>query len=425
MTIDRRSFLRIGTGASIGLLGLSRLAHAQSWTVGVGRNRAPYAATKRAVEACGEWPLLDVQGRTVVIKPNLVIAAPSSTGATTDPEVVRAIVDLALADGAAEVLIVETSPAGAHFQPCGYGPLATYDPLGRVRLVDLGTLPLVLAPVPGGLAYGSLYVPDLMIRSDIVFISVGKLKVHVETLATLATKNLFGLAGVSSYPSPTSPTGRFGMHDRGVSQSIVDLNLRRPIHFAVVDGIWGMEGIGPFFGTPVRMNMVLAGRNAVAVDRVALASMTLEPFAARHLAYASRAGLGPASLDDVTVVGDRLPIRQFALLALSPVVEAPHAFPAAFSPLLGQSTAAATWYAERCVRTFDVLRLHDDTPAVEHIRTLAPYEYKGPGHEVVAWDGRDQDDLVVPPGRYAIHLRAASARVQVRPADAVCWVTVR
>jgi len=116
-----------------------------------------YAATQRAIGASGEWPVT-LAGRTVVIKPNLVAAKPSTSGVTTDPQVVRAVVDQALASGATSVLIVEggspTSPAP--FMACGYGFFATYDP--RVQLVDLGTQPVTLAHVPNGVVYGQHYL---------------------------------------------------------------------------------------------------------------------------------------------------------------------------------------------------------------------------------------------------------------------------
>jgi uncharacterized protein (DUF362 family) len=423
--MQRRDFLRLGGCATLGALISPRLASAAPWRVGAAVDPNGYSAAMRAISACGEWPSIGLAGRTVVIKPNLVAGFPSASGATTDPEVVRAVVDLALAAGAADVVIVESSPIGAHFAACGYELFSSYDAQRRVRLLDLSTRPLVLAPVSGALAYPAIYVPDIIVRDDIVFISVGKLKVHNETMVTLSTKNLFGLPGVTSYLSPSSPKGRFAMHDRGLSQAVVDLNLLRPVHFAVIDGIWAMDRIGPLFGEPVRMNTVLAGRNSVAVDRVALWAMGLPPAGARHMVYASRTGLGPASVDDVVVSGDPLPTRTFTLSMLSPVLEHPHVFPAAFNPAAGQRVTAVLWYASRCARTIDVLRLYDDSNAVDHIRTLAPYDYQEPRQESVVWDGRTDDNLVVPPGRYAIHVRAHLPQVQhLRPADAVGWITV-
>jgi uncharacterized protein (DUF362 family) len=423
MQRERRAFLRAGLGASLGVAGSALVARAETFSVGVGRRLGGYAATLRAIESCGEWSLLDLAGRTMLIKPNLVVPSSAESGATTDPEVVRAVVDLALAGGASEVLIAEASPQGAHFEECGYGFFDSYDPQGRVSLVDLGDPPLVLAPVPGALAYPAISVPDLILGEDLVFVSVGKMKVHRETYATLSTKNLFGLPAVEGYVS-NPPYGRFAMHDRGTTQTIVDLLRLRPVHFAVVDGIWGMEGAGPLMGTPVRTNTVLAGRNPVAVDRVALLAMGLEQWPARHLALAARLGLGPGGLGAVSVAGDTLAPRRFTLAGLAPILEYPRVSPSTIAPRAGQEATALTWYAERCVRLLEVVRLHDDRPDVEAVRALAPLDYRGPGWELTTWDGRDDGGSVAPPGRYAVHVRAFSTRFRLRHVDGVGWVTV-
>ena len=123
------------------------------YRVGVGRSADAYLATMAAISASGEWPgPAAIAGRNVVIKPNLVSPMAPETGAVTDPEVVRAVVDRALADGAQSVAILETSPQGAHFNACGYGFFSSYDALNRVQLVDSNTVPLVAAPVRWPLA---------------------------------------------------------------------------------------------------------------------------------------------------------------------------------------------------------------------------------------------------------------------------------
>lgn len=229
MRLSRRALLRLTSSVPFALLP-ARLGAAAGYRVGVGRSAHPYVATLRALAFSGEWPA--VGGRVVVIKPNLVAPEPASSGVTTDPGVVRALVDRALADGAREVLIVEAGPRGAHFAACGYGYFQSYDPLGRVRLVDLTYEPVSLAPVPNGLAYSAVYTPDLLLQPDTVFVSVAKLKTHGDAVASFSMKNLFGNPAVDRYLSQL-PAGRFAMHDRGVHQVVVDLNLLRPVDFAV------------------------------------------------------------------------------------------------------------------------------------------------------------------------------------------------
>src|SRR5207237_8481021 len=110
------------------------------------------------------------------------------------------------------------------------------------------------------------------------------MKAHVEALATLCVKNTFGIPDIDQYISNV-PAGRFAMHDRGLHQAICDVYRLRPSDFCVIDAIWGMEGSGPVSGNPVQMNTVIAGRNAVAVDRTALYMMGISQNAVRYLNY--------------------------------------------------------------------------------------------------------------------------------------------
>jgi uncharacterized protein (DUF362 family) len=423
MPIERRTFLRAGLAASLAALASPRASRADAVRVGVGRDTGGYAAARRAIDASGGWPPVELADRTVIVKPNLVLALPPAGGATTDPEVVRAVVDLALEGNAREVLIVESGARGANFSACGYDFFRSYDPQNRVRLLDLGPEPVTLAPLAGGLAYSKVYMPDVLLDPGCVLVSVGKLKTHIEALASLSMKNLFGLPAVDRYLSGPA-AGRFAMHDRGLSQTIVDVNRLRPSAYAVIDGIWGMEGAGPLFGTPVAMNTVLAGRNAVAVDRVGVAAMQIRPASVRHLAYAARFGLGPADMSQITLAGDTLETRPFVQPPISPVLEYPRVSPAAISPSAGQGADVLLWYADPVVRSLDVLRLSDETPDVQVLRTLVPYAQRAAGFETLTWDGRGDDGSIVPPGRYAVHVRAYSTRAKVRHADAVGWVTV-
>src|SRR5262249_31617578 len=152
--MNRRGFVRAGAISLVnGALPPINAATGKQ-RVGIGANSDPYQATQSAVAAVGTWPATAVSGKTVLIKPNLVTAAPSSSGATTDPEVVRCIVDLAIQAGAAAVMIIESGRTGARFDQCGYSFFRSYNPL--VSLVDLSTQPLVLAPVPTGYNYSAI-----------------------------------------------------------------------------------------------------------------------------------------------------------------------------------------------------------------------------------------------------------------------------
>lgn len=429
--VTRRGFL-LGGGATALAAAASRSSSLVwpapgPYRVGVGRDTDAYAATLRAVAASEDWQALDLVGRTVVIKPNLVIPAPSTGGGTTDPECVRAIADLALAGGAEQVWVVEGMAGAAYFSDCGYDYLHGYAG-GRVSLVDARTLSRALFPVPGGMTFDLIWQREALLAPDVVFVSAAKLKLHLEAHATLSMKNLIGILPAEAYLPQFPFWARWSMHHRGLHQAIIDMNLVRPIDFAVVEGIWGMEGMGPLWGTPVHAQTVLAGANALAVDRVAVHLMGLGQREVKHLSYAARLGMGPAGLSEIEVRGDALVPTPFARPATTPIIEYPRAFPEVFDPGAGESTCLVCWYGDPCDRTVQVLRAYDDDPNVSVVRQLTPTAARDPGFELVRWDGRADDGSLVPPGRYAVHVTATPVNghpLGLPPAAyAVAWVEV-
>ena len=400
--INRRRFLQLSAGGACLLSTGRRPAFASPYRVGVGNSGNPYIATRKAVEASGEWPSATIAGKTVAIKPNLVFPWTADTGVTTDPEVVRFLVDQVLQSGAREVLIVEGGLGGAKFQQCGYDFFNYYHP--QVRLVDLNSVDHTLADVPGGMAYQKLYIPSFLLDEDVFFISVGKLKTHFYTHATLSLKNLVGLAPVPLYRFPPDIVAS-ALHHRGISQAIVDLCLVRPIDFAVVDGVIAMEGDGPVRGTPVTMNLVFAGRNTVAVDRIGLLSTQIPQGGVIHLTYAAREGLGPTTVDEISVLGDSFSPREFAWPPdLAPLLEYPRVYPSFFFPAFGQRAIILYWINSTCQVSAEVIETSDSSVTILPVRTLHDWEERSPGLKVLHWDGRDDSGKIVNPGRYTIRV---------------------
>jgi len=405
--IARRRFLQFAGGGLAWLAAGSPWVSAGSYRVGLARSDDPYAAARRAVDASREWPTTaEIAGRRVVIKPNLVLPMTSETGATTDPQVVRALVDLALEAKAAQVLIVEGGIKGAHFSACGYDFFSSYDPQGRVALVDLSQEAVTLAKVPHGMAYHRIYVPELLLEDDVLFISAAKLKTHFHTHATLSMKNLVGLPPVQVYRE-AGDEWRWVMRYRGISQVIVDLNLVRPIDFAVVDGVIAMQGQGPVEGDPVELDLVVAGRNAVAVDRACLSATKLPQRGVKHLTYATRRGMGPADMSEIEVLGDPFTPQRFAWPAkLPPLLEYPRIVPPRFVPSYGQEITVIYRVGFPCRTRVEVLLTSELSPEVTVIRTLHDLESRPAGTEQLTWDGRDDHGHVVPPGRYTVRVQA-------------------
>src|SRR5262249_14621541 len=116
-------------------------------------------------------------------------------------------------------------------------------------------------------------------------------------------KNLFGIVPGIKYGFPKNT-----LHIQGINQFLAELldSLPTPKRFAVVDGIVGLQGDGPLFGTPVNSGALIAGTDFLAVDATAARLMGFEPAQLEVLAFMAWAGLGQIDSGKINVQGAEL-----------------------------------------------------------------------------------------------------------------------
>ena len=225
---------------------------------------------------------LDVRGKRVVLKPNLV-EFDERTVINTNPKLVHAALEAFRSAGAAEVRIAEgpghrritldLADAGGYFATVpNFESLFTDLNLDEITRVDLHRSQSKLE---------SLYLPNTVLGCDLL-VSMPKLKTHHWAGATLSMKNLFGLVPGGVYGWPKNV-----LHWAGIPECIADLHTLFPRAFAIVDGIVGMEGNGPIQGTPRTAGVVVAGASPVAVDATCCRIMGLDPSRIRYLQLAA------------------------------------------------------------------------------------------------------------------------------------------
>jgi hypothetical protein len=93
------------------------------------------------------------------------------------------------------------------------------------------------------------------------------------------------------------------MHHEGLFEGVIDLLSAVKPRLAVVDAIICQEGLGPVFGRPVEMNLVMAGRDLVAVDATCARLIGYDPAETLLTANAAARGLGVMDADQIEVVG--------------------------------------------------------------------------------------------------------------------------
>jgi len=230
---------------------------------------------------------------TVLIKVNFITTKTWDTGATTDPIVVEAIIKK-LEDLPVKVYVVESDAtitnADKAFEATGMKDMCRRNGVEWLNLRYVKDK--VKLEVPNGEALKSITVPRLVTESTVI--SAAKLKTHSDTSVTLGMKNMFGLL-------PDKFKGKY--HMKGISKVVVDINTVLRPALTVIDGFVGMEGQGPIDGTPVQMNLIIAGTDPVATDATAARIMGFNPYEIAHIRKAHEKGLGKS---EARIVGEKL-----------------------------------------------------------------------------------------------------------------------
>jgi uncharacterized protein (DUF362 family)/NAD-dependent dihydropyrimidine dehydrogenase PreA subunit len=253
-------------------------------------------------------------GETIVLKPNLLQAAPPEKAITTHPALVAAMAKMVKEAGATAV--VADSPGSGYrynektldrvYRTCGMDAAA--EKTGAVLNYDT-TYQAV--SFPGGRLVKRFEVITPVLEADAVF-NLCKLKTHALTGITGAVKNLFGVI-----PGLTKPGYHAKLREKDYfSGALLDLAACISPRLSIIDAVVAMEGDGPGAGDPSQVGLLLAATNPLSLDVVASEIIGLPRENNPLLIEAEKRDLHPNHLDEVELVGAdsvELRIPDFAL----------------------------------------------------------------------------------------------------------------
>ena len=241
-----------------------------------------------------------VLGKSVLLKPNFVGADPLGM-TNTHPAVVGAAREAFLRLGAAAVLVGE-GPAMDRDTQAVVESIALREYLGPLAkiFVDLNIDDVERVGLKTRASrLSELYLPKTLLRADFL-VSMPKMKTHHWAGVTLSLKNMFGVVPGGCYGWPKNV-----LHHAGIENSILDINATLKPHFAIVDGIVGMEGNGPIQGVSKPCGVLVLGDDPVAVDATCARVMGLLPQKVKYLARAATL-LGHIDEEKIRQIGESI-----------------------------------------------------------------------------------------------------------------------
>lgn len=253
----------------------------------------PYKMVKRGIGLLGGLNSMIKPNSKVFIKPNLCTMKHWETGATTDPRVVEAFVNL-IKDRTKDITIIESKNGAMtpdlKFKALGYEEMA--GSLG-IRLLNVSEGNLVKVENPDALALKKVKINEELLDCD-VMVNIPVLKTNEITLVSLSLKNMFGVL-------PYRIKAKFHAN---IDEVLCDVNNLVETSLVILDGRIGMEGNGPTAGDPIKMGLMVFGTDPVAVDALGSRIMGVNPNDVSHITMAEKQGIG--TTEGITVVGEKV-----------------------------------------------------------------------------------------------------------------------
>jgi uncharacterized protein (DUF362 family) len=266
----------------------------------VSKGEDPYHTT---IMALNNLPLPDLANKRILIKPNAARLASPGDGITTHPTVVSATIDHLRELGAKDIVIGEGCIFGVDareaFQLTGMTEIAGKKDL---KIIDLDRFGPVELAIPQGKLLKKVKVSSFLKDIDWI-VSIPAMKTHMHTRVSLSIKNMKGILWRREKAKlhHLRANARITRGDKELDLAIAEMATILMPDLAVIDGTVGMEGMGPAYGKPKEMGIVLVSNYPLSADAVAARLMGFSPEEIPHLRLAAERGLGEIQLQNISV----------------------------------------------------------------------------------------------------------------------------
>lgn len=232
----------------------------------------------------------------VLIKPNFLNSSPANSGVTTDLRIIEGLVQILKKRGIKRIYIGESSLGNTEKV---FARLNVFE-LEKIgaEVVNFDDDQWLKVDSPTSMVLGKFHLAKTVLESDLI-ISAAKMKTHDETAVTLSMKNILGMI---------PKRDRWKAHIRGINKAIVDVFsylVRNKKFISFVDAIYALEGkLGPIRGDPIKMDLIIAGDDAVSTDKVCTEIMGYDANMVEHILLSGELGLG--DLENIKTIGENI-----------------------------------------------------------------------------------------------------------------------
>jgi uncharacterized protein (DUF362 family) len=229
--------------------------------VGVAGGGTVHGMIREAVSLIGGFGQFDLKGKTVLVKPNVVYDKPFP--ATTNPELVGAVVRVLYEEGAKKVFVGDMSAAMylntlGNMEKNGIKKAAEDAGAEVIAFEDHGWVEVDIPKAP----FKKALVTEWLYRVDF-FLNLPVIKTHRSATYSICLKNFIGCTHIRQRP--------YLVDSSRWEEVVAEMNLAYRPDLNIVDGTVSMIEGGPWHGgTPAKTSLIIASTDRVAADVVGL-----------------------------------------------------------------------------------------------------------------------------------------------------------
>jgi len=306
---NRREFIKksMSMGLAVGgsfLLGRPSLLWAKNKTpaapdIVMVNNGEPDALFNKAMQAMGGMRQFVKKGQSVVVKPNIAFPQKPEIGATTNPLLVKTIVEHCLQAGAKTVYVFDNSVGSDRSPQCckisGIENAATS--AGAILVPSDKEAYYHKVRIPDAKMLKTSSVHEIILESD-VLINVPILKNHDLTDLSISMKNLMGVVWDRQF-----------YHSHDADQCIADFCLFKKPDLNVVDAYRVMMKHGPAGfaisgyqprDTSIKKTLLIS-KDIITADAAATEVFGYKPGRIRHIAFGHEMNIGNMNLHELNI----------------------------------------------------------------------------------------------------------------------------
>ncbi len=272
-----------------------------------------------ALELINAQQLMQKDNMVVLLKPNILMGKPAERAVNTHPEVVRAVIQWVKKFNPSKIYVCDSAggqkPGITETAMKESGILDICEEEGAI-CVPFEKTEREIYKVKDALELKEISSSRLIREADLI-INIPKIKTHWQCTLTCCIKNMFGtvlLANKAKTHAQAAVLDRF-------CSALADIYSVSKPQLTVIDGYYCQEGQGPSSGDVVKLDIILAGYDGVALDSAVCKIIGFDPSEVLYLEKAEKKKLGTTDLNNVEFLGEPIEsvFRQFKRPKLKPI----------------------------------------------------------------------------------------------------------